>query len=421
MKKKILIINRWNDEFSDYRKHLPENQFEIYMLILIGNEKSIDSNSPNDYRISKDLNYNSCKELMIDLILKNSSTENKLVFDELIAFSEYDLIIAAQLRDFFLIPGDNLDKVLLWRDKNLMKERLSRFSIRVPKWKIPNDLNDIIEFLISCKNGIVLKPLREAASIGVFICFTELDVQNIYPTIQSQLFEYEVEEYISAPIGHIDGFVQDGELKFAKVSQYIGTCLSFQKGHPLASYTLENTKKSEKLIDFAKLCLKHLNASNNVFHLEIFIADEPIFLEVGMRIGGGEIPWIMRDVFKINLFDIWMQLIIKTKIKLAMEKLEDTVAGFLMIPYPVNKKLLEIQFDQERIQEIYSSKIMSVENEQLFLDENENMLASFRYRSNNLESLKEAIKKTIKNFRPIFELCESINEKSPSNINSTVL
>ncbi|WP_186648291.1 ATP-grasp domain-containing protein [Fluviispira vulneris] len=418
MKKKILIINRWDDEFSDYRKHLPEDQYDIYMLILIGNEKSIEINMPTDFRLATDLRFDTCKDLIEDLLIKNTITKYEFIFAELIAFSEYDLIVAAQLRDYYNIPGDNLEQVLLWRDKNLMKEQLSKFGIRVPKWKVPNDLNDVLSFFKTCKSGIVLKPMRQAASVGVYICFTESEVINIYPKIEVQLFEYEVEEYISAPIGHVDGYIQEGEVKFAKVSKYIGTCLSFQEGNSLASYTLEDNKEANKIIAFARSCLKHLKAKNNIFHLELFFADEPIFLEVGMRIGGGEIPWVMRDVFKVNLFDIWMQIILKKENIVSEFDSQNAVAGFLMIPLPKDKKLLEVQFNGDGIQEIYSSKIMSTDNIHCYSGENEKMLASFRYKSNNLESLIAAIQKTSENFRPIYAMNESIYEKTSPYINS---
>ncbi len=105
------------------------------MLILIGNEKSIEINMPTDFRLAIDLSFDMCKDLIEDLLIKNTITKQEYIFSELIAFSEYDLIVAAQLRDYFNIPGDHLEKVLLWRDKNLMKEQLSKFGIRVPKWK----------------------------------------------------------------------------------------------------------------------------------------------------------------------------------------------------------------------------------------------------------------------------------------------
>ncbi len=241
---------------------------------------------------------------------------------------------------------------------------------------------------------------------------------NVYPKIEEHLLEYEVEEFISAPIGHVDGYIQEGEVKFAKVSKYIGTCLSYQEGNSLASYTLDNNKESNKIIEFASSCLKHLKAKNNIFHLELFFADEPIFLEVGMRIGGGEILWVMRDVFKVNLFDIWMRILLKKENIVSEENTQNTVAGFLMIPLPKDKKLIEVQFNDDGIQEIYSSKIMSAENIHCFSGENEKMLASFRYKSNNLESLIAAIQKTSENFRPIYAMNESIYEKTSPYINS---
>jgi Biotin carboxylase len=82
--------------------------------------------------------------------------------------------------------------------------------------------------------------------------------------------------------------------------------------------------------------LRALEITNGAFHLEL-IEDrngELHFLEIGARVGGGEIPFIMHDLFGVDLVGEWLRIEVQEPpIDLSgANRIE--VGGFLMIPEP---------------------------------------------------------------------------------------
>ena len=308
MKKKILILNRWDDEFSNYRQILPKSNFEIHMICKKGFEKSIEQNQCEEYIIVENLSYEECYLKIKEKYLCNQNG-SKFQFDLLISLSEFDMIDSAKLREKLNIPGDKLKEVISWRDKSVMKRIVAENFLKVPDWKLISSKQDIIDFFSMHKKGVVLKPLSEAASKGVFICKSLNEIDETFELIKNILHDYEMEEFLTNKIGHVDGIMRNGEIIFGIVSEYIGDCLSFRNGKSLGSVTIDNQEDKNKYLSFTQNCLRALKVENSVFHLEFFFAENPIFLEVGVRMGGGEIPFVVKEVFGVDLFTEWLKLL----------------------------------------------------------------------------------------------------------------
>lgn len=401
MKKKILILNRWDDEFSDYRQVLPKNDFEIHMICKKGCERVIELNQCESYVIVENLSYEECYSKL------EEKYSTKFQFDLLISLSEFDMIESAKLREKLNIPGPKLAEVICWRDKNIMKKVVAENSLKVPDWKLVSSKQNIIDFFLRHENGIVLKPLSEAASNGVFICKSFKDIDEIFSKIENNIDNYEMEEFLANKIGHIDGIMRNGEIIFGIVSEYIGDCLSFREGNSLGSVTIDNLEEKSKYLNFAQSCLNALKVENSVFHLEFFFAQNPIFLEVGVRMGGGEIPFVVKEVFGVNLFTEWLKLLTGQDLFLhayQTNKQENKIAGFLMLPEVIGKKLIKINFESYLISELYFKYYAKLG--QVF-DGNggyEKILARFRYKGQTSQQIKMAIQLTQKHFQAQFEL-----------------
>jgi hypothetical protein len=252
--------------------------------------------------------------------------------DIVFAPSEYDLLIAARVRDRFGIPGMTEFQTLLVRDKVHMKERLERAGIPTPRFSDCFSRDQVMRFAGEVGYPVVLKPRRGAGSKGIGIIRSEAALARAWETIDPQ--SYECEEFVSGPVLHVDGLVHRGRLLFSMVSRYVNTCLEAAQGLPLGSVVVDDRDARDRLSDFAGESIRALDLNNGAFHLEVILRGgaDPVFLEVGARIGGGEIKPMVENVYGVDLLREWLncELDMVEEIPVSFSP----VGGWLVVPPP---------------------------------------------------------------------------------------
>jgi hypothetical protein len=149
------------------------------------------------------------------------------------------------------------------------------------------------------------------------------------------LNEYEIEQYVAGDIMHADGVVDaDGRCLFLVVSRYVSTCLDFEQGTPFGSVIQTEPLVRAAAEDFTLRCLKALDLKGSAFHLEFFdTGHELVFLEIGARVPGADVPNVIDDVTGVNLFRLWVDVMLG--IPTATPAFDFTTGGgWLMIPRP---------------------------------------------------------------------------------------
>lgn len=217
-------------------------------------------------------------------------------FDRVISLSEYELLDAAQLREWLGVPGASLEQVRLVRDKIVMKQAVQGAGLRVPRF-LP-----LVDFVATgghapWQKATVLKPHSGASSADVLVfespghVFKAVAMQSTgiarldadIPDIAA----YEVEEFVSGPILHFDGLIENGCILVLTASEYVGTCLGYANGRPLGSFHRPLTDQTRHWVQRA---LNAVQIHNGSFHLEaIESGGELVFLEVGNRVGGADV------------------------------------------------------------------------------------------------------------------------------------
>ncbi|WP_315707629.1 ATP-grasp domain-containing protein [Brenneria uluponensis] len=142
---------------------------------------------------------------------------------------------------------------------------------------------------------------------------------------------YEVEEYIEGDIYHVDAILANGSMPYFKVSKYLNTCLDFRNGQPLGSVTVDNPEFIATAQIFTQEVCTRLNLENQAIHLELIECHgELVFLEIGGRVGGGEIPFITLRSEGIDLYALWTQ----AALGIAISPVKTRITGFVMMPNP---------------------------------------------------------------------------------------
>lgn len=254
--------------------------------------------------------------------------------DQLIALSEFTLEIAARVRQALGIPGHGPEQVAVYRDKVRMKEVLTAKNVRVPAFARCESVEQTMRFASSISYPLILKPLDGAASIGVVRVNNSEELASHLATLD--LSRYEVEEFIEGEVYHVDGFADTtSAVPFQVVSRYLSSCLDFMKGEPLGSVIAQQSPLRTRIEEFSATCIAALGLSNTPFHLELFVTADgsPVFLEVGARVGGSEVPHLVNKVFGVNLFEYWLKGLAGEHVPLP-PKSGDLSGGWLVIPKP---------------------------------------------------------------------------------------
>ncbi|MBF6328282.1 ATP-grasp domain-containing protein [Nocardia transvalensis] len=252
--------------------------------------------------------------------------------DELIALSEFTLEIAARVREAVGIPGPTVAEVAVYRDKVRMKQLLAEAGVRVPRFAACTGAEQVRAFAASCGYPLILKPVGSAASIGVLKVHTAAELEAALAEVD--LNGYEIEEFVAGDIYHIDGFVDDdSHVVFQAVSRYINDCLSFAHGTPLGSVLLGRSPLRTRLEEFSREVVATLRLRRLPFHLEVFVTPggETVFLEIGGRVGGADVPHLLNKAFGVNLYELWLRALSGGPVAVPT-KTVDTSGGWLIMP-----------------------------------------------------------------------------------------
>lgn len=254
--------------------------------------------------------------------------------DELIALSEFTLEIAARVRAELSIPGPRPEDVAVYRNKMRMKELVEKAGIRVPRYIGCSDTAKVITFAADRGYPLIIKPVDGAGSVGVHKVDGPAQLIGHLDGLDGT--RHEVEEFINGELHHVDGYVDaDCEVEFQVVSRYINDCLSFERGQPLGSVILNRGPLQQRIKEFTRVCLQALEMRDKPFHLELFVTpdDDLVFVEVGGRVGGSEVPHLLNRVFGVNLYEVWLRAMAGERVPIAPTD-DDRSGGWLIVPKP---------------------------------------------------------------------------------------
>lgn len=324
----LLVINRWDDEFARYHEYIDHARNRVTYITAAAARGAVVQGLAADMRVVEDLGSTAeVTTLAGDLAARHGRIER------IIAMSEFDLDLAADLRARLGVPGPAPQATRLVRDKLAMKQRVNAAGIRVPRVSPALDPAAVHDFVREVGFPLIAKPRTGAASQGVQKIETPGALERALRALDPA--QDELEEFVAGAIYHVDGLVAAGRLVASRPARYLNTCLDFALGLPLGSVGVDDPDVNRELERVTADVLAALELDTGVYHLEVIRAGEPrpgwVFLEIGGRVGGGEIPFVWRDVYGIDLVASWVRLQLDQAVEVP---LRDEVAGFAMIPEP---------------------------------------------------------------------------------------
>lgn len=388
---RILILNRHSDGFAEYGRYLDHDEDHVAYVTVPEHLPMVPASSAYVETLPS---LADCAQVLLAAERCNRAVGP---FDAVLAQSEFDLLTAAAARERLGVPGPDIDATSLFRDKTRMKAVVRGAGLDTPRFATVRSADDVHAFAHSCTAAVVAKPRTGAASRGVVLI--EPGTDPAAALSGADLTDYEVEEYVPGPIWHVDGLRHQGSTRFRISSRYLGTCHGFARGEPLGS-VVHLDDEATAYGDFADRCLNALGLRDGAFHLEVIAGPNgPVFLEVGARAGGGEIPFVLQEVYGVDLVGDWFRTAVGRAPETLPAQPPSRHAGFLMLPEPEGRTLVSRTSLLGTVESLYAEVLPEQGHRFAGTGGYDKLLGRFRYRGPSAKHVTDAIHETLSAYR----------------------
>lgn len=232
--------------------------------------------------------------------------------DRIVALDDFDVELAAMLREHLRVPGMGDTTVRHFRDKLAMRMRARDSGLNVPDFIHVLNHDRVNRFLAAVPGPWVLKPRSMAGAIGIKKVHTPQEFWDFANGLGDMQSHYLLEKFIPGDIFHVDTVVYENEVRFAIASGYGRPPLEVSHGGIFTTRILERDSEiSRRLLAENEQVMEGLGLVRGVSHTEFILgqADNRIyFLETSARVGGAYISDLVEAATGINLWAEWAKV-----------------------------------------------------------------------------------------------------------------
>ena len=232
--------------------------------------------------------------------------------DRIVALDDFDVELAAMLREHLFVPGMGETTGRAFRDKLAMRRRARSAGIPCPDFVHVLNNEAIGEWTSRVHAPWVLKPRSQAAAIGIRKVHSLEELWPIIDGLGDARAEYLLEQFVPGDVFHVDSIVFGDRVRFAVASRYRMPPMAVaHEGGIFVTRTLTSG-------DPLALALKELNARvlksfgliRGASHTEFIRAQDGawLFLETSARVGGAFIVDVVEAATGINLWREWARV-----------------------------------------------------------------------------------------------------------------
>jgi len=232
--------------------------------------------------------------------------------DRIVALDDFDVELAAMLREHLFVPGMGETTGRAFRDKLAMRRRARSSGIPCPEFVHLLNHDAINKWTSRVPPPWVLKPRSQAAAIGIKKVHSREELWRVIGALGDNHAEYLLEQFVPGDVFHVDSVVFDRRVRFAAASKYRMPPMAVaHEGGIFVTRTLEPS-------DSAALAAQQMNARvlesfglvRGASHTEFILAEDGrwLFLETSARVGGAFIVDVVEAATGINLWREWARV-----------------------------------------------------------------------------------------------------------------
>ena len=232
--------------------------------------------------------------------------------DRIIPLDDFDVEIAAALREHLRCPGMGDTTARYFRDKLAMRVQAQDCGIKVPDFVGMLNYEAISEYADRVAPPWVLKPRSEAGSVGIKKVQSKEQLWELVHSLGDRQSYYLAEKYVSGDVFHVDSIVYDKKVLFSRAHRYgVPPFDVWNHGGVFSSQSLPlNGKLSKDLIKLNEKMVEAMGLVRGVTHTEFIQGQdgELYFLEKAARVGGANIDKLVEASSDIDLWREWARL-----------------------------------------------------------------------------------------------------------------
>jgi len=235
------------------------------------------------------------------------------VIDRIVPLDDFDLEMAASLREHLRVPGMGETTTRYFRDKLASRMKARDAGLTIPDFVHVLNHGRIAAFIERVAPPWVLKPRSSAGSIGIKKVDSADQLWDLISALGDNQSNYLLERYIAGDIYHVDSIVYENQVLWAIASGYGRPPMDVShQGGVFTTRVVERGSPIEQaLFDKNRRVLSGLGLVRGVSHTEYIVAREDgrvYFLETAARVGGAHIADLVEQSAGINLWAEWARV-----------------------------------------------------------------------------------------------------------------
>jgi hypothetical protein len=232
--------------------------------------------------------------------------------DRIVALDDFDVELAAMLREHLFVPGMGETTARAFRDKLAMRRRARSAGIPCPDFVHVLNNDAIHEWTDRISPPWVLKPRSQAAAIGIHKMHSADQLWRTIDSLGDTFAEFVLEQFVPGDVFHVDSILFDREVEFAVASRYRTPPMAVaHEGGIFATATLPpRDPLSKALLESNARVLHAFGLVRGASHTEFIRAKsgEWYFLETSARVGGAFIVDVVEATTGVNLWREWARV-----------------------------------------------------------------------------------------------------------------
>jgi biotin carboxylase len=235
------------------------------------------------------------------------------IFDRIVALDDFDVELAASLREHLRIPGIGETQVRFFRDKLAMRMGAAAAGLLVPEFTAVFNYDKIRAFMDRVPAPWVLKPRSLAGAIGIKKIHSSEELWPQIDALGDMQSHYLLERFVPGDVFHVDTLLYEGEFVFATASGYARPPMEVSHGGGVFATRILDREGpvARELLAMNRQLLTSFGLKNGPSHTEFIKAHHDgrlYFLETSARVGGAHISDLVEAATGVNLWAEWAKI-----------------------------------------------------------------------------------------------------------------
>jgi hypothetical protein len=248
-----------------------------------------------------------------DVIKAVSYLARSRVIDRVVALDDFDVELAAALREHLRLPGMGETTVRHFRDKLAMRMEARASGIEVPDFVPVLNYDGLRRFMENTPAPWVLKPRSMAGAIGIKKIHQADELWRALELLGDMQSFYLLEQFVAGDIFHVDSIVSERQVVFAIASGYGRPPMEVSHGGGIFTTRILERESGDALglVAENERVMVALGMVRGASHTEFIKAraDGRIyFLETSARVGGAHIAELVEAATGLNLWAEWAKV-----------------------------------------------------------------------------------------------------------------